>query len=152
MIKLMKIGKSLLTLLFLLFSITFSYAQKLKINANPINIASQLILDTDSANMASNLEYYGYSFQSSENGKTVYQHPDGTVITYSFPYTDTKIRYPEVLVKSKVSEKEIKKILENMSYKKIGSHYEHNASKYGSHITKCTPTHNSTLKFQRIKK
>lgn len=168
-------SKQTLLLLIILFCIPLSHAQKLKIHANPINIASQLVLDTDSANIASTLIYYGYSLQSTDNAKTVYQHPDGTFITISFPNISgnptqsglfaisgngrratgdaisSSAAFPTIQVKSKVSEKELKKILEDMNFQKVGTCYEHDASRYSSYIPRCIPSSKSVT-FQRLKK
>ncbi|MDE5793900.1 MAG: hypothetical protein K2I08_04195 [Muribaculaceae bacterium] len=133
--------------------------------ANPINIASRLILYTDSAKVATALKYYGYERSSeatdspqsapaglSSGETTVYRHPDGTTITISFPKTDSNQTIPTVQVKSKVSRPEAEKILQDLDYKKTSTGYETTSSKYSPYITRCTLDPNNTITFRRLPK
>ncbi|MDE6523362.1 MAG: hypothetical protein K2L17_11125, partial [Muribaculaceae bacterium] len=123
------------------------------------NIASRLILYTDSAKVATALKYYGYELQPTDTppsggwgANTIYRHPDGTIISFSFPKTDSKQTFPTIQVKSKVSKIEAEKILKDLDYKKTSTGYETTTSKYSTHITSCTFDPGNTITFQRLPK
>ncbi len=133
----------------------------IQIHANPINIAARLVLQQDSAKIASTLEYYGYTpvnsnsqsasrkTQNAEDGFSVFTHPDGTIILFSFPDSETN---PTVQVHSKTNRPKTEKILEELDYKKNGDHFENIMSKYSKYLKKCTFGPNNSVTFQRQKK
>ncbi len=97
-----------------------------KIEANPINVAVSLTERTDSATIASICEYYGYINQPSQKDYTVFQHPKGSIIRYSFKKADvtTGSKYPTIEVKCKGTQKEKEVILKNLNFQKSGNSYE----------------------------
>ncbi len=127
-----------------------------QIHANPINIASRLIFQQDSAAVASTLEYYGYTHQSqtppSGGRGASFSHPDGTIITFSFPQTDEKYPHPTIQVYSKTSRPQTEKILSELGFKKNGDHYENIMSKYSQYFTKCAFGPVNSVTFERKKK
>lgn len=137
-----------LLLTFLVIVLTFFPA----IHANPINIASTLILETNSTKIASTLEYYGYTRQPSENGYNVYKCPDSTVIKYTFQSTNSVQIFPIVQVYSRTSRKELDRILKGLNFQKVGHCYENISSPYSMCVTKCKYESNKSVVFQRILK
>lgn len=148
----MKTTKFIFSLLSLIFLLAFPAYPVKPQTANPINIASRLIMQSDSAKVASTLEYYGYSIQPSDNEYIVFKHPDGTIIRFTYPPADYKQNYHTVVVVSKVDKKEAEKRLKELDYKKVENGYESNSSKYSTHITKCSFGSGKTITFQRQKK
>ncbi len=98
-----------------------------KIEANPINIAVSLTERTDSATIASICEYYGYIIQPSQDGYTIFKHPNGSIIRYSFNNSDNRSKYPTIEVKCKASPKEKDQRLKNLNFQKSGNSYERRA-------------------------
>ncbi len=134
-----------------------------QIHANPINIASRLIFQQDSAAVASTLEYYGYTpgnselhnatrITQNENGKAIFSHTDGTTILFSFPNTEEKHTHPTVQVYSKTTRPQTEKILSELDFKKNGDHYENIMSNYSQYLTKCTFGPGNSVTFERKKK
>ncbi len=127
-----------------------------QIHANPINIASRLIFQQDSAAVASTLEYYGYTQQSqtppSGGPGASFTHPDGTTILFSFPNTEEKHTHPTVQVYSKTTRPQTEKILSELDFKKNGDHYENIMSNYSQYLTKCTFGPGNSVTFERKKK
>ena len=155
---------NILSLIFI-FLLPLSAQAVRTMTANPINIASRLILYTDSAKVATALKYYGYELSSeatnshksasaglSQGETTIFAHPDGTIISFSFPNTDSKENFPKVQVNSKVSKIEAEKILKDLDYTKTSTGYETNSSKYSTHITSCKFGPGNTITFQRLPK
>ena len=139
--------------IFMLFILSSLPAQAVRtMTANPINIASRLILYTDSAKVATALQYYGYMAQSRDNGYTVFAHPDGPIIRFMYPKTDSKENFPTVQIKTKIPKTEAEKILKDLDYKKTSTGYETTSSKYSTHITSCSFDPNNTITFQRLPK
>ncbi len=148
-------------ILSLIFIISSLPAQAIKrITANPINIASRLILQPDSAEVAATLEYYGYTLQSQSplkpetltpetSGSAIFTHPDGSTITVTFP---THSSHPTIQVYTKTSKPQIEKILYELDYKKVGNHYEAPTSKYSTYLTQCTIGSGNAVIFTRQKK
>lgn len=121
-----------------------------KIEANPINIAAMLAQKQDSANLASTCEYYGYVRQASEDGYTIYKHPaNGSIIRYKFNDADANQKLATVEVKSKISKKEVEKILNDLNFKAIGNTCERQSFGY---ITSCSSGNNGFLVFTQRKK
>ncbi len=102
---------------------------------------------TDTASMASACSYYGYTRQLSQDGYTVFTHPNGSTIRYK--YTDSSQSFPTVEVKSKVSTKEENQILQNLKFEKVGNAYEQKSIGYS---TRCQFGHNGTLTLTRVMK
>ena len=154
------------SILSLVFIASFPAQAIKRINANPINIASRLVLQQDSAEIASTLEYYGYSHTpntatqspilqvdlADTDGFAVFSHPDGSIIRFYYPKTEDKQKYPTVQVKSNSLRVSIEKIMDQLQYKKTGDHYENVISKYSTHLTKCTFGPGNLVTFQRLRK
>ena len=138
--------KHLLPLLFLLLTLLPAHAIK-KFEANPINIAAVIVEKTDSANVASTLDFYGYAFQNNEDGYTVMRHPNGNEIRYSFSQTENK--YPTVIVKTKGTRKSIDTKLNELDFVKSGNSYDKIRNQYSKFKTNCTFGPHSNLIFRR---
>lgn len=108
-----------------------------KLEANPINIAVILSEKNDSATMASVCEFYGYQVQTSQDGYTVYHHPNGSIIRYAFSTADDGRQYATIEVKSKMSSKEQDKILKDFRFRKSSNVYERPSF---THMTRCALT------------
>ena len=106
-----------------------------KLEANPINLAVILTEKNDSATIASICEFYGYQTQPSQDGYTVYQHPNGSIIRYNFTHADDGRKYATIEVKSKISSKEQDEILKNLRFQKAGNVYERPSI---THQTRCS--------------
>ena len=139
--------KYFLTLILLLTLLPTSAAKK--IEANPINIAATLVEKTDSAKVASTLEYYGYTPQGTEDGYCVMKHPNGTEIRFSFSENGTPNKYPTIIVKHNTTHKEINERLKELNFEKSGTYYEHMKNMYSLYITKCSHSPYNTLIFKR---
>lgn len=119
-----------------------------RITANPINIASRLVLQPDSAEVASTLEYYGYSYSPNTETQAqladiwdtaaTFTYPDGSIIRFAYLDRVDKQNYPTLQVYTKQSRAETEKKLQELDYKKNGNHYENILSKYSRYLTKCT--------------
>ena len=138
--------KYFLPLFLLLFSLLPIGAATLKIEANPINVAAILTELPDSVALASTCEYYGYIRQSPQDGYTVYKHPNGSVIRYSFNEADNGKEYSTIEVTSKISQKEKDQILQELNFQKAGSDYERRSVGY---TTRCINGHRGSLIFQQ---
>ena len=137
----------ILTLTFLLLTIIPATAAK-KFEANPINIAAVLVEKTDSANVASTLDFYGYTFQNKEDGYTVMKHPNGNEIRYSFNPAESK--YPTVIVKTTGTRKSVDEKLKELDFEKSGNGYEKMRNQYSQYKTQCGFGPHNVLIFQRI--
>ena len=138
-----------LTLTLLLISILPASAAK-KIEANPINIAVNLVEKTDSLRIASTLDYYGYTYQNTEDGYTVMQDTNGNEIRYSFKEIDSSNKYPIVIVKIQGTHKAIDSKLKELDFEKIGNCYEHMRNEYSKYRTQCKFSPKSTMIIRRI--
>ncbi|MDE5850566.1 MAG: hypothetical protein K2H38_10520, partial [Muribaculaceae bacterium] len=118
-----------------------------KIDAIPINIAAQLVEKTDSAKVASTLEYYGYHPQGIEDGYQVMRTPIGNEIRFSFTYSESK--YPTVIVKTTGTSKSIYDKLKELDFEKSGNGYEKMRNRYSQYKTHCSLGRHSTLIFRR---
>lgn len=139
----------LLTISILLLSILPTHAAK-KIEANPINIAATLVEKTDSAKIASTLEYYGYNPQGTENNYCVMNHPNGTEIRFSFNENAIPSQYPTIIVKHNEPQKDLHSRLKELNFEKIGDQYERANNVYSRYFTKCISVSHNTLIFNRI--
>ena len=138
--------KYILPLLAILFSLLPIEAATLKIEANPINVAAILTELPSSTALASTCEYYGYIQQSPQDGYTVYKHPNGSVIRYSFNEADNGKSYSTVEVTSKVSQKEKDSILQELNFQKTGNACDRRSVGY---TTRCTNGRHGALIFQQ---
>ena len=139
--------KYFLPLFLLLFSLLPIGAATLKIEANPINVAAILTELPSFSALASTCEYYGYIQQSPQDGYIVYEHPNGSVIRYSFNEADNGKSYSTVEITSNISQKEKDQILqENLNFQKVGNAYERRSVGY---TTRCTNGHHGALIFQQ---
>ena len=144
--------KHLLPLLLLLLTLLpqITNAAK-KIEANPINIAAQLVEKTDSAKVASTLEYYGYVSQGTEDGYQIMRTPNGNEIWFSFTEATSTNKYPTIVVKTRVTTKSIDAILKELDFEKSGNGCEKMKNAHSKFKTKCNFGSNNTLIFRRIK-
>lgn len=120
-----------------------------KIEANPINIAAQLVEKTDSTKVASTLEYYGYHPQGTEDGYQIMRTQNGNEIRFSF--TDSGNKYPTVVVKTHGTTKSIDVKLKELDFEKSGNGYEKMKNVYSKFKTQCKFGSHNTLIFKRIK-
>lgn len=141
--------KYFLTLILLLFTLLPSSSAK-KIDANPINIAVTLVEKTDSAKVASTLEYYGYTPQGIENGYQILKHPNGDEIRYSFHPYDSETKYPTVMVLPNESQKQIDSRLKELDFKKEGNKYMRIRNMYSRYATQCEYAPKGSLIFRRV--
>lgn len=142
--------KHFLPLLLLLLTLLPQTANAVKkIEANPINIAAVLVEKTDSAKVASTLEFYGYTFQTEEDGYTVMKHSNGNEIRYSFNPAETK--YPTVIVKTKGTRKSIDAKLKELDFEKSGNGYEKIRNQNSRYKTQCNFGSHSTILFLRTR-
>ena len=143
----------ILFLLLLLFSILaigavnkFDVHPVKQFEANPINVAVMLTERPDSASLASICEYYGYVLQTPQDGYTVYKHPKGFIIRYSFQEANNGKEYSTVEVISKASQKEKDKILHDLHFQKIGDDLGRQSVGY---TIRCTHGTKGSLIFQQ---
>ena len=125
-------------------------AAKKKIEANPINIAAVLVEKTDSAKVASTLEYYGYHPQGTEDGYQIMRTPNGNEIRFTFSEVTSTNKYPTIVVKAHGTARAIDSRLKGINFEKSGSSYEKMKNKYSKFKTKCTLGPHSTLIFRRV--
>ena len=141
--------KYFLTLTLLLLTLLPSSTAK-KIDANPINIAALLVERTDSAKVASTLEYYGYTPQGKENGYCVMKNTKGDEIRFSFNENGTPSKYPTVTVKLKMTESDLNTRLKELDYEKSGNIYEKAKNAYSRYTTQCSTGPHNTITFRRV--
>lgn len=139
----------LLTLSILLLSQIPARAVR-KIEAHPINIAVSIVENTDSAKLASFLEYYGYQPQGIENGYQIMKDANGNEIRYTFTQTTTTNPHPIVTVKTTDTYKLIDSRLKELRFKKSGNSYERINNQYSKFKTRCSFGPQSTLILHRI--
>lgn len=139
----------ILTLSILILSVLLSQAAK-KIDAHPINIAVSLVEKSDSAKVASTLEYYGYSFDSNEDEYVVMKDSKGNEIRYTFTETNSPIKYPIVTVKTHETHKEIDSRLKELNFEKVGKGYDMMRNHNSRSKINCTFGPSSTLIIRRI--
>lgn len=120
-----------------------------KIEANPINVAVMLTEQLDSASTAATCEYYGYVNQPSQDGFSVFKHPNGSIIRFTFTTADNGKQYPTVEVKSKGTQKENDKILESLNFKKNGNVSERRSIGF---TTQCATASQGFIRLQAIPK
>ena len=132
-----------LTLALLLFTLFPAEAIK-KIEANPINIAAMLAQETDTASMAATCDYYGYLPQPSQNGYTVFKHPNGSMIRFIITDSDAYRNYPTIEVTSKATQKEKENIIEDLQYRKVGNTFE---KRHIGFTTRCSSGPRGSLRF-----
>ena len=141
--------KHFLTLLLLIFTLLPASAIK-KFEANPINIATVMVSKTDSAQIASTCEYYGFTYQGVEDGYTVMKRTNGNEIKFTFNNNGTINKYPTIVVKIKEAHKEIDARLKELNFEKKGNTYEIKQNQYSRFITQCNCGPHNTLIFRRL--
>ncbi len=144
--------KKLLTLFFTIFLGLLPMQAVMKINANPINVAVVIVEKCDSTNISEFLDYYGYTFQRTDEGYNVMTHPNGSEIRYSFKNTNPSEIHPTVIVTQDANLKETKDILSELKFNKEGDIYQRTISSYNHYITLCEIGAGNKLTFQRIQK
>lgn len=143
--------KIFLTLTLLLLTIIPTNAAK-KVEANPINIAAIIVEKTDSAKIASTLEYYGYSPSGTENGYQVMKHSNGTEIRFTFTENGVVCQYPTVIVKHNTPTKDIDTRLKTLDFESKGNSYKREKNQFSRYITQCQHGPKSTLIFRRTQR
>ena len=141
--------KHFLTLLLLILNLLPASAVK-KFEANPINIAAVMVEKTDSAQIASTCEYYGFTYQGVEDGYTVMKRTNGNEIKFTFNDNGTINKYPTIVVKIKEAHKEIDARLKELNFEKKGNTYEIKQNQYSRFITQCSFGPHNTLIFRRV--
>lgn len=141
--------KHLLTLTLLILTLLPASAVK-KFEANPINIAAVMVEKTDSAQIASTCEYYGFSYQGVEDGYTVLKRSNNSEIKFTFNDNGTIQKYPIIVVKTNETHKEIDNRLKELNFEKAGNIYEIKRNIYSRYITQCNYGSRNTLIFRRI--
>lgn len=140
----------------LIISITIAFLSILpaqavkKFEANPINIAAMMVQKTDSAQIASTCEYYGFTYQGVEDGYTVMKRTNGNEIKFTFNDNGTTQKHPVIVVKTKEAHKEIDTRLKELNFEKKGNSYEIKRNQYSRFITQCNFGPHSTLIFRRV--
>lgn len=120
----------------------------IKVEANPINIAAQLVLIQDKDKLISSLDYYGYTpldsgiwtLDSDHGTSAVFTHPNGSQIRYQFNNGNI---YPSIEVHSKASAKEKDQILKSLNFHKAGNSY--NRETIGCTTNCSSGPHNSLI-------
>ena len=138
-----------LTILLLLILLPQTANAAKKIEANPINIAAILVEKTDSAKIASPLEYYGYHPQGTEDGYQIMRTSNGNEIRCTF--TDSGDKYPTVVVKTHGTSRPIDDKLKELDFEKSGNGYEKMKNAYSKFKTKCSLGSHNTLIFLRVR-
>ena len=141
--------KYILTLTLFIISILPSSAVK-KFDANPINIAAMMVQRTDSAQVASTCEYYGFTYQGVEDGYTVMKKTNGSEIRFTYMDNGTKQKYPIIMVKTKDAHKEIDTRLKELGFERKGNIYEIKRNQYSRYITLSSIGPHHTLTFRRL--
>ena len=141
--------KHFLTLLLLILNLIPASAIK-KFEANPINIAAVMVEKTDSAQIASTCEYYGFTYQGVEDGYTVMKRSNGNEIKFTFNDNGTTQKHPVIVVKTKEAHKEIDARLKELNFEKKGNSYEIKRNQYSRFITQCNFGAKNSLIFRKI--
>ena len=141
--------KYFLTLTLLLLTLLPANAVK-KFEPNPINVAAVIVEKTDSTQVASTCEYYGFAYQGVEDAYTVMKRPNGTEIKFTFKENGTTQKYPTVVVKAKGTHKEIEEHLKAVNFEKEGNIYTAPHNLYSRYITQCKLSTHSALIFRRL--
>lgn len=141
--------KRLLTITLLILSILPASAVK-KFEANPINIAAVMVEKTDSAQIASTCEYYGFTYQEVEDGFTVLKRSNNSEIKFTFNDNGTTQKYPIIVVTTREAHKEIDTRLKELGFEKKGNIYEIKRNQFSRYITQCYFGTRNTLIFRRL--
>lgn len=142
--------KQIFLTLSLLFITLLPASAVKKFEANPINIAAVMVEKTDSAQVASTCEYYGFAYQGVEDGYTVMKRTNGSEIRFTFMDNGTKQKYPIITVKTKDAHKEIDTRLKELGFERKGNIYEIKRNQYSRYIAQCNFGPHDTLIFRRI--
>ena len=138
-----------LTITLLLLTILHASAIK-KFEPNPINVATLIVEKTDSAQIASTCEYYGFAYQGAENGYTVMKRSNGNEIKFTFNDNGTLQKYPIIVVKAKETHKEIDARLKELNFEKTGNSYDRIRNQYSKYKIQCKFGPHNTLILHRI--
>lgn len=139
----------LLTISLLILTLLPASAVK-KFEANPINIATVMVSKTDSAQIASTCEYYGYTYEGVKDGYTVMKRTNDSEIRFTFMDNGKIQEYPTILVKTKEARKGIDTRLKELNFEKKGNTYEIKQNQYSRFITQCSFGPHNTLIFRRL--
>ena len=139
----------LFTLILIIIGLLPASAIK-KFEPNPINIAAMMVEKTDSAQIASTCEYYGYSYDGFKDGYTVMKRPNGSEFRFTFNENGTIQEYPTIILQTKQAHKEIDARLKELEFEKKGRIYEIMRNQYSRYVTQCNFGPHSTLIFRRI--
>ncbi len=142
--------KKIILLLTILLSTLLPARAVRNIEANPINVAVSLVEKTDSAKVASTLEYYGYAFQDTDEGYAVMKDSKGNEICYTFSENHIPSKYPTVIVKTHEPHKEIDSRLKELNFEKKKNGYEHMKNQYGRYKKQCLFGPKNTLIIRRV--
>lgn len=143
--------KQILLTITLLLTLLPASAVK-KIEANPINIAASLVEKTDSAKIASTLEYYGYLPSGIENGYQILKHSNSTEIRFTFNENGIPTQYPTVIVKHNTHSKDIPDCLKGLDFESIHNGYKKEKNQFSRYITQCQHGPKGTLIFRRTQR
>lgn len=121
-----------------------------KFEANPINIAAVMVEKTDSAQIASTCEYYGFTFKGVEDGYTVLKRTNGSEIKFTFNDNGTTQKYPIIVVKTNETRKEIDAKLKELNFEKAGNIYEIKRNQYSRYITQSSIGPHKNIVFRRL--
>lgn len=141
----------ILTIITLFLTILSAEAVR-KINVNPVNLAVVIVEKSDSADIASTFDYYGYTLTEETDGYKVMRHPNGDEIRYSFSDKGILQTFPIVIVKAKENSKALGFRLNELKFEKTRDVYERKINRYGHHVTQCISGPHGTLTFRRLTK
>ena len=141
--------KHFLTLLLLILTLLPVSAIK-KFEPHPINVAAVIVEKTDSAQIASTCDYYGFTYQEVEDGYTVMKRPNGNELRFTFRENGIAQKYPTIRVKTKRTHKEIDSKLKELDFERTGNLYEIKRNQYSRYTTQCSMGPHNTLIFQRL--
>ena len=139
----------LLTITLLILTLIPASAIK-KFEANPINIAAVMVEKTDSAQIASTCEYYGFTYQGVEDGYTVLKRSNNSEIKFTFNDNGTTQKYPIIVVKTNETRKEIDAKLKELNFEKAGNIYEIKRNQYSRYITQSSFGPHKNIIFRRL--
>ena len=139
----------LLTITLLILTLLPVSAVK-KFEPNSINVAAVIVEKTDSAQIVSTCEYYGFTYQGIEDGYTIMKRTNGNEIKFTFNDNGTQQKYPIIVVKAKEAHKEIDARLKELNFEKNGNIYEIRHNQYSRYITQCNFGPHNTLVFHRL--
>lgn len=141
--------KYFLTLTFFLLTLLPASAVQ-KFEPNPINVAAIIVEKTDSTQVASTCEYYGFAYQGVEDGYTVMKRTNGNEIRFTFQENGIAQKYPTIKVTTKRTHKEVDSKLKELNFERNRNLYEIKRNQYSRYITQCSMGPHNTLIFRRL--